>query len=683
VEEPPAATEPTRVCLCLMVRDESAVLERCLDAAAPIVDALCLCDTGSRDDTVERAEGWLAGRGLPGRVFRHEWRDFGANRTLALEAARSLVFELGWDPDRTYLLFLDADMVLSVGDSFHKEALEADVYRVLQRNVGAVYPNVRLARASLPARYVGATHEYYETPAGATSADLPELSIDDLNDGGCRADKLERDARLLEAELAENPANARAMFYLAQTFRGLRDFGRALFWYRRRIAAGGWPEEVWYSHYAIGLMQLEVGDARAAVRSMHQALRLDPGRVEPWFRLALFFRNRERFGRASFYARRGLDSPPQPRMLFPEDRVHPEGLRRELQIAAYSTRWRELGFEAGEALALGEGVTPALSELAARNQAFYALPLPAVEHVRIEPVLPPELVPANPSVLPEDGGYLVNCRAVSYRIDAGLRFVSADPRGLYRTENYLLHFDRELRAFRQEQVEHEVPPAREAVVRGLEDCRLVAFRGRTLLLGTTWDLHPLAHLRMALFVLDGARAERFVPLHGYGDERVQKNWLPFVEPRDGELHAIYGYAPLVVLRIDVRSGRCEPVVEVDHGRNLARWRGSAGPLRLPDELGGGWLVLVHEVVWLGRRYYFHRFAHYDEDWRLRRVSRPFYFRERHIEFSCGMCAAQDCAAQDCAAQDSRHLVVAFSVMDREAWLAKLELERVIAELRPV
>jgi hypothetical protein len=165
-----------------------------------------------------------------------------------------------------------------------------------------------------------------------------------------------------------------------------------------------------------------------------------------------------------------------------------------------------------------------------------------------------------------------------------------------------------------------------------------------------------------------------VPLQGYGDERVQKNWVPFVDPRSGELHAIYGYEPLVVLRIDVETGRCAPVVEVTERRNLGRWRGSAGPLPLPEELGGGWLVLVHEVAVHGRRrYYFHRFAHYDQDWRLRRASRPFFFRERHIEFSCGMCIMHG----------GERLLIAFSVLDSEAWLAEVELEVVERSLRPV
>jgi hypothetical protein len=214
---------------------------------------------------------------------------------------------------------------------------------------------------------------------------------------------------------------------------------------------------------------------------------------------------------------------------------------------------------------------------------------------------------------------------------------------------------------------------RDTLVQGLEDGRLVEWRGRRFLLGTSWNLHPQAAVRMSLAVLDGARVERLVPLSGYGDERSQKNSLPFVDPRTGDLLALYGYAPLVVLRVDVETGHCSPVAEVAHGRNLGRWRGSAGPLALPAELGGGWLVLIHDVSWHGRRYYLHRFAHYADDWRLLRVSRPFFFRQREVEFSCGMCFAHE----------PGRLIVGFSVMDREAWLAEVDLGEVERMLRPV
>ena len=280
-----------RVCLSMIVRNESHIIERCLDAARPAIDAVAICDTGSTDETIETTERWLARSGMPGRVLRHAFVDFAHNRTLALRSAAETVRACGWDPDRSYLLFLDADMVLRIGESFRRDALTADAYRVIQHNGALRYPNVRLVRASLDGRFVGATHEHFSAPDGTTDQLLESLWIDDRNDGGSRADKYHRDVRLLEAELARDPANLRAMFYLAQTYRGLGDFSKALVWYRKRADAGGWGEEAWYAQYAVGLLLEQAGDDRASRRAFATALRRDPRRPEPYFHLACLARS--------------------------------------------------------------------------------------------------------------------------------------------------------------------------------------------------------------------------------------------------------------------------------------------------------------------------------------------------------------------------------------------------------
>ena len=659
----------------MIVRDEAHILERCLDSARPLLDAVVVCDTGSRDGTEELARGWIARECLPGRVVSHDWRDFGHNRTLAIAEAQGLLRELGSDLERSYLLFLDADMMLEIGEGFRREALDADVYEVQQRAGGLLYPNVRLVRAGLDGRFVGATHEHWSGPPGTRYERLATLTIDDRNDGGSKADKFERDVRLLEEELRRDPSNVRAMFYLAQSYRALGDHGKALLWYRRRIAAGGWIEEVWYAQYAIGLMHASVGETAAAVRAFHAAIRLDPTRAEPYFHLALHLRNSHRQRLAAAYARRGLELPlPGDRVLFLERDVYEHGLLRELSIAAFYTGGREEGFAACEALALGEGMPLGLSQLGASNEAFYAAPLALTAQHPLRPILPPPFAPDNPAILPIADGYLINVRGVSYRVDDYQRFCAMEPDGIMRTRNVVMEVGRDLSFVRQGEIVCDVPPLRPSPVQGLEDLRLVTWEGRVAFTCTTHDLHPQGFCRMSFVVLDeDRRVERHVPLSGYGDDRYQKNWLPWVDPASGELYAIYGFEPFVLLRIDPESGRCTPAIERTTGRNLQGWRGSAGPVALPAEAGGGRLLLVHEVHYHGLRYYFHRFVLLDDEWRLRRVSRPFYFFQRGIEYVCGLCLSHD----------GNEVLLGVSMQEREAWLCRLPLERVLASLRPV
>ena len=131
--------------------------------------------------------------------------------------------------------------------------------------------------------------------------------------------------------------------------------------------------------------------------------------------------------------------------------------------------------------------------------------------------------------------------------------------------------------------------------------------------------------------------------------------------------------PLVILAIDETSGRCAPVLEARQHRPFGLFRGSAGPLPLPDTQGGGRLVIVHSVSVHERRVYLHRFLRLDDDWRITEVSRPFYFRHLGTEFVCGACLAHG----------GDDLLMTLGVEDREAWVCRVPLAVVRDSLRPL
>src|SRR4051794_39725016 len=100
----------------MIVRDEAAVVERCLESVRPLVDTWLVVDTGSTDATPELVGTSLAD--LPGELVHRPWRDFGTNRSALLELARGRA---------DYLLLLDADMTVDAApDPF--AGLTADSY---------------------------------------------------------------------------------------------------------------------------------------------------------------------------------------------------------------------------------------------------------------------------------------------------------------------------------------------------------------------------------------------------------------------------------------------------------------------------------------------------------------------------------------------------------------------------
>ena len=107
-------SRPT-IALCMIVRNEAAILPRCLRSVRPLIDAWVICDTGSSDGTQEVIARELAD--VPGELHETTWVDFGHNRSELLELARG-----GAD----YLLLLDADMTVRVDATLPE--LSADAY---------------------------------------------------------------------------------------------------------------------------------------------------------------------------------------------------------------------------------------------------------------------------------------------------------------------------------------------------------------------------------------------------------------------------------------------------------------------------------------------------------------------------------------------------------------------------
>lgn len=75
------------LCLNMIVKNESKIIARLLDSVVPIIDSFCICDTGSTDATIQIIRDYFTSKKIPGEVFEEKFRDFGYNRTVALDRA--------------------------------------------------------------------------------------------------------------------------------------------------------------------------------------------------------------------------------------------------------------------------------------------------------------------------------------------------------------------------------------------------------------------------------------------------------------------------------------------------------------------------------------------------------------------------------------------------------------------
>lgn len=646
-----------RLCLNMIVKDEAAIIERCIASIAPVADWYVVCDTGSSDDTRQRIERAFSAHGVAGEIHAIPFGDFSTARNRALELARASrgAFD--------YLLLADADMELVVADPAFRDALDAPAYRVVQRN-GTVYWNTRLVRRDTQARYVGATHEYLALDAAP--ARLDGIAFADHANGSSRPGKFARDVKLLAAALDADPGDARAMFYLAQTYRDAGRHAEARDWYRKRADAGGFDEEVWYALWMHARSSLALGDDVGFVDGCLSAYERRPTRAEPLADLARYYRERGQNETAMLWVEAGQRIPyPHDDVLFADEAVYAYALRYEASIAGWYSKdpaRRRASHESTLELALRRDVPQDVRENARRNGRFHApdaATLMRRTRVReLAPAMPDEYIAMNPSVWREGDDLYAIVRGVNYRLDDPHRSWNLPA---IRTHNVLARLDAS-RAIVDERALVEVPglpPAFETRVRGYEDCRLFRWRGRWHATATVRDRDPEARCQIALLALDDEwRIASLAVLRGHGDELDQKNWMPAVDGDD--LFVVYLCDPTTVLRVDPVSQRVVP--HAVHVPPLALENQRGGSQLVPFD--GGWLCVTHEVVALGgwQRQYLHRFLRFDRAFRIVALTEPFRLSDHEVEFAAGL------------AYDPREdaLDVSYGVADRRAFVATFD-----------
>jgi hypothetical protein len=328
----------TNICLCMIVKNETEVLPRLFRSLKDYVDYYVIVDTGSTDGTIELIKRELSGYGIDGEVHERAWVNFGVNRQQALELAVA-AGKADW------LLFIDADEELGVSDPKFYERLEPGVsYSIEKHHTGMRYlvPHLVNIKASR-FKWEGPVHNYLVTLDGPEQRPLRQdvwiiyhQGQGAKSHGLTQEQKYLRDAKLLEADLKENPGNARSQFYLAQSYRDAGDREKAYAEYKKRTEMNGWVEETYMAQLEAGRMAVLLEKSEdIVVREYLEAFDLRPTRAEPLYDLACYFRAKARYGKAFVFARTGADIPRPDDSLFVSQEVYDWRMLDELGVAAY------------------------------------------------------------------------------------------------------------------------------------------------------------------------------------------------------------------------------------------------------------------------------------------------------------------------------------------------------------
>ena len=251
------------VCLAMIVKNESHIIERCLESLKDHISYWVIADTGSTDETPKLIQETLAG--IPGELHHDAWQDFSHNRNLVHVRA---VGKADW------VLSHDADDILE-GD-FSDLTDRADAFGV-HVFLGAVrFVSPRLFSGGLPWRFVGEQDEHMEV--GGRRIAFCKSAIIHSDGAGSRhtSEQSKEDARVLRGM----PRTPRNVFNLGQRLRDAGEIEEAIKCFDERVAMGDWEEERWMAAWY-------AAELDGSPERMVQCIRMDPKRAEPYYWLAV------------------------------------------------------------------------------------------------------------------------------------------------------------------------------------------------------------------------------------------------------------------------------------------------------------------------------------------------------------------------------------------------------------
>jgi len=317
------------VCLCMVVKNESALIREALRSARPFIDSWSIVDTGSTDNTLNIIHEEL--NHLPGNLYTSEWKNYGHNRTEAIQFAK---LSGGCD----WILLLDADETIEAAESTFPPLDPKTAYWMTVQYGSVTYARPNLINVKQNWTYEGVTHEYLKADPMPPTILLPFILRTNPTRCTKSVDRCLEDVKVLTQALSEDPRNGRYVFYLGQSYRDAGNIEKAIHYYKLRASMEGWFEETWYAQYQVALLQeSQMYPKGEIIEGYLKAYNMNPARSEPLGALARYLRLLLDYHSAYLFAAVAAAIPRPKQILFVDDSYYNWRNKDEKSIAAYWT----------------------------------------------------------------------------------------------------------------------------------------------------------------------------------------------------------------------------------------------------------------------------------------------------------------------------------------------------------
>lgn len=332
--------DPTKqtctMCLVMIVKDEEDTIKRCLTAVAPYISYWVIVDTGSKDNTIQVINETMKDLGIEGELHERPWVNFEVNRTESLELAKGKC-DFRWIIDADDTFVLDDPKI----NPFYVLDKDFDSYHISYNLHNLKYFRAQIVRSDEDWVYKGVLHEYLhldkpDQKSGQVMGCHVDADISPLKRASSVQEKYAKDAEILREALEKEPDNTRYMFYLAQSYRDSSQPEKSLEAYQKRVEAGGWPEEVYYSMYMIGRLKETLRyPIKEVIEAYSRAWEFRPERLEAVFHVIRKLREEKRWVLALAYGESALQRTGTADILFVEPEIWQWRLLDEFSICAF------------------------------------------------------------------------------------------------------------------------------------------------------------------------------------------------------------------------------------------------------------------------------------------------------------------------------------------------------------
>jgi len=652
------------ICLNMIVKNESKIILRLLNSVLSIIDTYCICDTGCSDNTIGIIIDFFDKHNIKGKIIYKDFINFGINRDYSLQQAKNLA---------GYILFLDADMILEIGNNFNKQNLNKDIYYIKQGNDNFQYSNIRLVKTKNNIiKCIGVTHEYYDikkidnTMCTSENVNNQTLFINDIGDGGSKSDKYLRDIKLLEEGLINEPNNSRYLFYLANSYYDICDYNKAIENYKNYLNIENlWDEEKFYSLYKLGLSYKSIGNYNLMIETFLLAFDFRPSRLEPLYELINFFRINKKFNLCSlFYDKAKNIKYPDNDVLFVNKDIWDYKLLYEYSIFSY---YIDKYLTVNEYHKLFNYLPNNLLTNVLENYKFY---YKKIEHKKIKDISSKIykndeiFYSSTPSIIDIPNNfskhfdnktkYLMNLRFVNYSINQNTQEYIWNNKQI-GTINRYLELDENYNIIKQNDFEFDI---NDNFYEGIEDIKLLQisdYNKKIIYTGTkplNKNKITVCYGNYIILSMDNNKINYKKINYELYENKYEKNWVFIPKISDDKQKMIYKWYPLTIGELNKEKNKLENIKSYNVPNLFNFLRGSTNGYLYKNEI---WF-LCHLVINENIRYYYHIFVIFDENMKLLRYSIPIKFTDSKIEYSCGLIVNEE------------EVIISYSVMDNNSFI---------------